>query len=246
MRADAAAPAAPVGAHARARARIHEHRREPLYIDTPCSGNLIDIPCCPGSTSTLRRALGRARFSFDLARCSTGAARLGISRQQVRSHPAPGLTQRPKAQVKAIASLSREPLSPPSLRAQVSTARRDCGRVGIALRFRRAWSRSSSATPRAEGSSGRQVVSASALALKAIAGPQVALGRAGDGPRAFPGWEAASVHGALRRQRRRSSRGRLSRAYPPWAASPRSSAWRGGGVKIGKVYGTVFFRLRIV
>ena len=32
MRADAAAPAAPVGAHARARARIHEHRREPLYI----------------------------------------------------------------------------------------------------------------------------------------------------------------------------------------------------------------------
>ena len=36
-------------------------------------------------------------------------------------------------------------------------------------------------------------MSASALALKAIAGPQVALGRAGDGPRAFPGWEAASV-----------------------------------------------------
>ena len=32
MRADAATPAAPVGAHARARARIHVHRREPLYI----------------------------------------------------------------------------------------------------------------------------------------------------------------------------------------------------------------------
>ena len=31
MRADAAAPAAPVGAHARASARIHVHRREPLY-----------------------------------------------------------------------------------------------------------------------------------------------------------------------------------------------------------------------
>jgi hypothetical protein len=32
LRADAAAPAAPVGAHARARARNHEHRRKPLYI----------------------------------------------------------------------------------------------------------------------------------------------------------------------------------------------------------------------
>jgi hypothetical protein len=105
---------------------------------------------------------------------------------------------RPPSTIKALNPTTqprsrREPLSPPSLRAQVSTARRDCGRVGIALRFRRAYSRSSSATPRAEGSSGRQVVSASALALKAIAGPQVALGRAGDGPRAFPGWEAASV-----------------------------------------------------
>ena len=79
------------------------------------------------------------------------------------------------------------------MRAQVSTARRDCGRVGIALRLRRAWSRSSSAAGRAKGSSGRQVISASAFAAKAIAGPQVALGRAGDGPRAFPGWEAASV-----------------------------------------------------
>jgi len=59
-------------------------------------------------------------------------------------------------------------------------------------------------------------------------------------------WVGGGLGGALRRQRRRSSRGRLFRAYPPWAASPRSSAWRGGGVKIGKVYGTVFFRLRIV
>jgi hypothetical protein len=39
----------------------------------------------------------------------------------------------------------------------------------------------------------RQVVSAAALAAKAIGGPQVALGRSGDGPRAFPGWKAASV-----------------------------------------------------
>ena len=31
-RPDAAVPAAPVGAHARARARNHAHRREPLYI----------------------------------------------------------------------------------------------------------------------------------------------------------------------------------------------------------------------
>ena len=111
----------------------------------------------------------------------------------MRSHLAPGTITSSDHQVPAPASLSREPLSPPSLRAQVSTARRDCGRVGIALRLRRAWSRSSSAAGRAKGSSGRQVISASAFAAKAIAGPQVALGRAGDGPRAFPGWEAASV-----------------------------------------------------
>ena len=64
LRADAAAPAAPEGAHARARARIHVHRREPLYIDTPCSGNLIDIPCCRGSTSTLRRALLAEPYAY--------------------------------------------------------------------------------------------------------------------------------------------------------------------------------------
>ena len=127
MRADAAAPAAPVGAHARARARIHEHRREPLYIDTPCSGNLIDIPCCSGSTSTLRRALGRARFSFDLARCSTGAARLGIGRQQVRSHPASGLSQR--AQVKAS-----------SLAPSIATESTLVARAGV-YRSARLWAR---------------------------------------------------------------------------------------------------------
>ena len=143
------------------------------------------------------------------------------------------------------ASLSREPLSPPALRAQVSTARRDCGRVGIALRFRRAWSRSSSATPRAEGSSGRQVVSASAFAAQGHCWPS---GRSGAGWGRSQGlpWVGGGLGGALRRQGRRSSRARLLRAYPPSAASPKSSAWRGGGVKIGKVYGTVFFRLRIV
>ena len=143
------------------------------------------------------------------------------------------------------ASLRREPLSPPALRAQVSTARRDCGRVGIALRFRRACSRSSSATPRAKGSSGRQVVSAAASGFQGHCWPS---GRSGAGWGRSQGlpWVGGGLGGALRRRRRRSSRGRLFRAYPPWAASPRSSAWRGGGVKIGKVYGTVFFRLRIV
>ena len=88
MRAAAAAPAAPVGAHARARARIHEHRREPLYIDTPCSVHLIDIPCCSGSTSTLHRALGGARSSFDLGRRPTGHGPQDTGCQQVCSHPA--------------------------------------------------------------------------------------------------------------------------------------------------------------
>jgi hypothetical protein len=81
-------------------ARNHVHRREPLYISTfdpPCFVNLIDIPCCPSSTSTLRRGLGGARYSFDLARMRFGRARLGTGRQQVRSHPASGLSQLQKA-----------------------------------------------------------------------------------------------------------------------------------------------------
>ena len=86
MRADAAAPAAPVGAHARARARNHEHRREPLYIDTPCSGNLIDIPCCRGWTSTLRRGLGGATSEKQLRRRPTGLGPQDAGCQQVCSH----------------------------------------------------------------------------------------------------------------------------------------------------------------
>jgi hypothetical protein len=114
---------------------------------------------------------------------------------------------------------------------QFSTARRDCGRVGIALRFRRACSRSSSADPRAKGSSGRQVVSASALAAQGDCWPS---GRSGAGWGRSQGlpWVGGGLGGALRHQGRRSSRGRLFRAYPPWAASPRSSAWRGGATQI--------------
>ena len=86
MRAAAAAPAAPVGAHARARARIHEHRREPLYIDTPVFLHLIDIPCCSGSTSTLHRALGGATSEKQLGCRPTGLGCEDTGCQQVCSH----------------------------------------------------------------------------------------------------------------------------------------------------------------
>ena len=129
MRADAAAPAAPVGAHARARARIHEHRREPLYIDTPVFLHLIDIPCCSGSTSTLRRGLGGARYSFDIQHCRTGAGHLGTGDQQVCSHLAPGSTRNSHA-------LSRKP----SLAQSIATESTLIARAGV-YRSARLWAR---------------------------------------------------------------------------------------------------------
>jgi len=55
--------------------------------------------------------------------------------------------------------------------------------------------------------------------------------------------------GALRRQGRRSSRGRLFRAYPPaLGCKSQKFGLEGWGVNIGNIYGTVtvFFRLKIV
>jgi len=121
LRADAAAPAAPVGAHARARVRATMCTAvSRSTFDLACFLHLIDIPCCPGWTSTLRRGLGGARYSFDLARDAGRLATLGTGGRQVRSHPAPGKTHVSNPQVGCTASLRREPLSPPSLRAQVS------------------------------------------------------------------------------------------------------------------------------
>ena len=82
-----------------------------------------------------------------------------------------------------------------------ASLRARCDRAG--LRRRLLGARSGAAAPRAKGSSalGPQVPSAAAcVAAKRhwldIGGPQrlrcVALGRAGDGPKVFPGWEAAS------------------------------------------------------
>ena len=115
------------------------------------------------------------------------------------------------------------------MRAQVSTARRDCGRVGIALRHRRAGCRSVSAAPCAKGSSGRQP-SGRKRRRVGCQGHWWPSGRSGavwGRSQGLP-WVEGGLGGALRRQGRRSSRARLFRAYPPWAASPRSSAWRGG------------------
>jgi hypothetical protein len=137
---------------------------------------------------------------------------------------------RPQSTIKALGQL--QSLAPSKatectliVRAQVSTARRACGRALESRCAAAAMDADLARLPRAriKGSSGRQVVSAAALAAKAIGGPQVALGRAGDGPRAFPGWESASV--ALCGARGGDLRaGDFSAPTPPWAASPRSSA----------------------
>ena len=149
----------------------------------------------------------------------------------MQSHLAPGTITSSDHQVPAPASLSREPLSPPSLRAQVSTARRDCGRVGIALRLRRACSRSSSATARAKGSSGRQVVSASACTAQGHCWPS---GRSGAGWGRSQGlpWVGGGLGGALRRQGRRASRaGDFSAPTPPGLQVPKVRPDRVGVLK---------------
>jgi hypothetical protein len=251
LRADAAAPAAPVGAHARARARNHVATMctavSRSTFDLPVFKNLIDIPCCSGSTSTLRRRAWRARYSFDIQHCRTGAGHLGTGDQQVCSHLAPGSTRKQHA-------LSRKPSLAPSIATESTLV----ARAGV-YRSARLWARWNRAAlpsrvfPLKLGCRARKRVVWSSGRKRLRVGcprPLLALrslwGGLGTVPGPSLGGRRPRVGGALRRQGRRSSRGRLSRAYPPWAASPRSSAWRGGGVKIGNIYGTVFFRLRIV
>jgi hypothetical protein len=79
-------------------ARNHVHRREPLYIRPALLREPDRYPMLPQLDEyTLRRGLGGARYSFDLARMRFGRARLGTGRQQVRSRPASGLSQLQKA-----------------------------------------------------------------------------------------------------------------------------------------------------
>jgi hypothetical protein len=76
----------------------------------------------------------RAICLFVEGRVAYRRGRLGTGSSQVRSHLAPGTITSSNHQVPSPASPRRLSFSPPSLRAQVSTARRVCGRVGIALR----------------------------------------------------------------------------------------------------------------
>jgi hypothetical protein len=221
-------------ARASTRARNHVHRREPLYIRLAVLREPDRQPMLPRLDE---HAAPTAWWSIDdvqfgLARCSTRAARLGTGRRQVRSH-----TQRPASvnyqgligQLQSLAPSNATectlivcvrrslPLGEPvgALESRCAAAAMDADLARL---------------PRAriKGSSGRQVVSAAALAAKAIGGPQVALGRAGDGPRAFPSWVggglgAASV--ALCGARGDDLRAADFSAPTPlrWAASPRSS-----------------------
>ena len=54
-------------------------------FDLPVFVNLIDSPCCPGSTSTLRRGLGGATPEKQLGRRPTGLGREDTGCQQVCS-----------------------------------------------------------------------------------------------------------------------------------------------------------------
>jgi hypothetical protein len=207
--------------------------------------HLIDIPCCSGSTSTLRRGLGGATSEKQLRRRPTGLGPQDAGCQQVCSH-------RPSDLILPAHVCWWTP-QPRSVDSTESTL---VARAGV-YRSARLWARWNRAAllprvvPLKLGYRARKrVVWASGHKRLRVRcqGHCWPSGRSGAGWGRSQGlpWVGGGLGGALRRQGRRSSRGRLSRAYPPWAASPRSSAWRGGGVKIGKIYGTVFFRLRIV
>ena len=203
-------------------------------FDLPVFVHLIDIPCCPGSTSMLRRRAWRARCSFDLARCSTGAARLGIGRQQVRSHPAPGLSQTAKAQVKQY-----------SLAQSIATESTLVARAGV-YRSARLWARWNRAAlaprvvPLKLGCRARKRVVWSSGRERLRVGSQGHCwpsGRSGAGWGRSQGlpWVGGGLGGALRRQRRRSSRGRLFRALsaptPPGLQVPKVRPDRVGVLK---------------
>jgi hypothetical protein len=191
----------------------HEHRREPLYIRPAVLREPDRQPMLPrlyehaAPTGLVSQIFIRPR-----ERC--GPPRDARYRRSTGAEP-PRARYNPQLQ-----SSGRRHSLAPSIACTESTL---IARAGV-YRSARLWARWNHAAlpprvlPLGLGCPARkravwacrQVVSAAALAAKAIGGPQVALGRAGDGPRAFPGWEAG-LGGALRRQGRRSSRGRLSR-----------------------------------
>ena len=63
----------------------------------------------------------------------------------------------------------------------------------IALRWRSLGARSGAVRRARKGRLGPGPEALNAWLPSDIGGPQVALGRAGDGPKVFPGWEAALV-----------------------------------------------------
>ena len=83
----------------------------------------------------------------------------------------------------------------------------------IALRWRSLGARSGAVRRARKGRLGPGPEALNVWLPSDIGGPQVALGRAGDGPKVFPGWEAALV--ALCGARGGDLRSRLFRALPP-------------------------------
>ena len=81
----------------------------------------------------------------------------------------------------------------PPLLAQMSAARRVRGLYVIALLSRSVGCRAAARQTARRGLSRRLLRAAGAAPGGALFGPQVARGRAGDGPKVFPRWDAAPV-----------------------------------------------------
>jgi hypothetical protein len=134
----ALAPGKRVPSCARALPRAHPHRRVQLDICLAFPGGLDRQPRRTTRSSARRRQLGEPyaySTSHDVRTVPHGSVPVA-DRCAATQRPASVKGQRHRS--KGTASPHRLSFSPPSLRAQVSAARRVCGRVGIALRRRRA------------------------------------------------------------------------------------------------------------
>ena len=140
------------------------------------------------------------------------------------SHRAPGFISLARALCPIQRASPTMPLRPTSLvRAGVrrsASLRARCDRAAMAL----AGCALGRSAPRSKGSTGARSRGAQRLAAKRHWWPS---GRSGAGWRRSQGlpWVGGGLGGALRRQGRRSSLADFYAAFPPWAASPRSSAW---------------------
>ena len=147
----AARAATPEASLARAPARNHAHRRGLLYLRRASPGFPTGRPCVPA-----RIACSADAWRNQNLRSSSGISRT-LSGEKIPAVGRCGATERQASLRLHTDKVQLRPprrpcLSlPPPMRAQMSDARRECGRAELALRRRCFGCRSGGAVPRAKG-----------------------------------------------------------------------------------------------